>query len=257
MNAEPKARGPCVRLRLIIHHSALITSPRMIVRINQFDAPRSEAEAGWPASGRLGPLGGGWPAGVRAYEVLILEQDEQKRALPESFRQHQMRQLIPQAVAALREPGEAVVVRLDGPLAEHELLPAYRYLTDAAGEGRYAVSGAEKLDPGPHEVLAGVRLQPTDQSLPALCADAALGLERSVRMRVFGVPDELVNPLIDINSTDDERWAEVLGRAGFVLGTVKSLLALHVQTTRFDAATLKGRLMRRLLSVAQGAKPTP
>src|SRR5687768_1174729 len=102
----------------------------MIVRINQFDAPRPDAEAGWPTAGRMGPLGAPWPAGIRAFELLILEQDEQKRPLPEAFRQQQMRQLIPQAVAALREPGEAIVVRLDGPLAERELLPAYRYLTD-------------------------------------------------------------------------------------------------------------------------------
>lgn len=227
----------------------------MIVRINQFDAPRPDAEAGWPSSGRLGPLGAAWPTGVRAFEVLILEQDEQQRPLSEAFRQQQMRQLIPQAVAALREPGEAVVVRLDGPLARRELLPAYRHLTDATGEGRFAVSAAGNVDAGAHELLAGVRLQPTDSSLAALCADAELGLERSVRMRVFGVAGEMVNPLLDIDAVQDERWSDVLARAGFVLGTVRNLLALHVLTVRFDAATVKGRLMRQLLSAAQGAKP--
>jgi hypothetical protein len=226
----------------------------MIVRINQFDAPRPDAEAGWPASGRLGPLRPAWPEGVRAYEVLILQHDEQKRPLPDAFRQQQMRQLIPQAVAALREPGEAVVVRLDGPLAEHELLPAYRHLVSTAGEGRFAVSAAAKLEPEPYDVLASVRLQPGEASLAAICADAALGLERSVRMRVFGVPEELVNPLLDIDAPDDERWRDVLAGAGFVLGTASGLLALHVLTTRFDAATMKARLMRRLLSAAQGAK---
>ena len=227
----------------------------MIVRINQFDAPRLDAEAGWPASGPLGPLAAGWPAGARAYEVLILEQDEQKRALPEAFRQHQMRQLIPQAVAALREPGEAVVVRMDGPLAERELLPAYRHLADPTAAERYAISRAAKPDPGPQEVLAGVRVQPAaDPSLQAMCADAALGLERSVRMRVFGVPEELVSQVIDIDSPDDGRWADVLSRAGFVLSTVRSLRSLHVLTTRFDAATVKSRLMRRLLSAAQAGQ---
>jgi hypothetical protein len=226
----------------------------MIVRINQFDAPRPDVEAGWPASGRLGPLGAAWPAGVRAYEVLILEHDEQKRPLPDAFRQQQMRQLIPQAVAALREPGEAVVVRLDGPFAERELLPAYRHLASSPGETRFAVSGVAKLGAGSSEVLGGARLQPTDRALATLCGDPALGLERAVRMRVFGVPDELVNPLIDADAPDDERWAEILRRAGFVLGTVKGLRALHVLTARFDAATVKGRLMRQLLSAAQGAK---
>lgn len=227
----------------------------MIVRINQFDAPRPDTDAGWPASGRTGPLGAAWPAGVRAYEVLILEEDEQKRPLAETFRQHQVRQLIPQAVAALREPGEAIVVRLDGPLAERELLPAYRHLTDAAGVGRFAMSGAEKLDVHPHDVLAGVRVEPSEPTLHALCADASLGLDRGVRLRVFGVPEDLVNPLIDIDGPDDRRWADVLARAGFVLSSVKGLLALHVMTERFDAATVKGRLMRQLLSAAQGVKP--
>lgn len=225
----------------------------MIVRINQFDAPRPDAEAGWPMTGQLGPLGAAWPSDVRAYEVLILDRDEQKRPLPDAFRQQQMRQLIPQAVAALREPGDAVVVRLDGPLAERELLPAYRHLTGPEGEGRFAASGVAKLDPGPVEVLASIRLQPDDQALSALCNDTALGLERSVRMRVFGVPEELVNPLLDADAPDDERWAEILGRAGFGLAAAKGLLALHVLTTRFDAATVKSRLMRQLLSAAQGA----
>src|SRR5438128_305848 len=119
----------------------------MIVRINQFDAPRPEAEAGWPADGRLGPLLAPWPAGTKAFEILILEQDENRRPLSESFRQVQMRQIIPQAVAALREPGEEAVVRLDGPLAERELLPAFRYLAGEHGECRFSLSAAQKLDP--------------------------------------------------------------------------------------------------------------
>ena len=49
----------------------------MIVRINQFDAPRPEAEAGWPTDGPLGPLITPWPADTRAYEILILDQDAQ------------------------------------------------------------------------------------------------------------------------------------------------------------------------------------
>ena len=223
----------------------------MIVRINQFDAPRPESEAGWPAEGRRGPLMAPWPDGTRAFEVLILEQDETRRALPESFRQQQLRQLIPQAVAALREPGEEVVVRLDGVLAERELLPAYRHLTDAEGNGRFAVSGADKFEPGPRETLTSVRVHATPDGLQRLCADASVGLERSVRMRAFSVPEPLVNVLIDIDSPDDERWADVLGKSGFVLSTVLGMRALHVLTARFDAAAVKGRLMQRLTSLAQ------
>ena len=224
----------------------------MIVRINQFDAPRPESESGWPADGRLGPLLAPWPQGTRAFEVLILEQDETRRALPEAFRQQQLRQLIPQAAAALREPGEEVVVRLDGVLAERELLPAYRHLTDAEGNGRFAVSGADKFEPAPRETLTSVRIHPaTPDGLQKLCGDMALGLERSVRMRLFSVPEPLVNVLIDIDAPEDERWADVLNKSGFVLSTVRGMRALHVLTARFDANAVKGRLMQRLTSLAQ------
>ena len=225
----------------------------MIVRINQFDAPRPEAESGWPSDGRLGPLLAPWPDGTKAYEILILEQDEQRRPLSDSFRQQQLRQLVPQAVAALRQPGEETVVRLDGPLADRELLPAFRRLTDASGKGRFAVSGVSKLDPAPAEVFAAVRIAPSAEGLQSICADSALGLERSVRMRVFSVPEELVNVVIEIDSPDDARWADVLNRAGFVLSTVHGMLALHVLTARFDATAVKSRLMQRLTETAASA----
>src|SRR5690349_6493705 len=191
----------------------------MIVRINQFDAPRPEADAGWPADGRLGPLLAAWPEGTRAFEILILEKDETNRPLSEAFRQQQFRQLVPQVVAALREPGEEIVVRLDGLFADNELLGAYRHLTDEQGLGHFAVSTAAKLNPAAGEPLASVRVQPTSpEALQRLCSDPAVGLERSVRMRVFCVPADMVEPMLDTDSPDDERWPELLGRSGFVLG---------------------------------------
>lgn len=223
----------------------------MIVRINQFDAPRPESEAGWPTDGPLGPLLTPWPADTRAYEILILDHDEQRRPMAEDFRQQQLRQLIPQAVAAFREPGEEIVVRLDGPLAEREALPAYRHLTDAMGEGRFAVSGAAKLEATPRDTCVSVSIVPTVRALQALCTDGSLGLERSVRFRAFSVPEEMVRVLLEIDSMEDERWPNVLERAGFVLGTVKGMRALQVLTSRFDAAAVKSRLMKRLTSLAQ------
>jgi len=224
----------------------------MIVRINQFNAPHPEAEAGWPAEGRLGPLLAAWPQGTRGFEILILEKDETNRPLSDAFRQQQFRQLVPQVVAALREPGEEAVVRLDGLFAERELLGAYAHLTDEQGLGHFAVSTAAKLNPASGEPLASVRVQPTSpEALQRLCSDPAVGLERSVRMRVFSIAAELVEPMLDTDSPDDERWPELLGKSGFVLGTVKGLLALHVLTTRFDAPTLKTRLMQRLASLQQ------
>src|SRR5687768_2930548 len=110
----------------------------MIVRINQFDVPRAEVEAGWASDGAMGPIAYEWPGDARAYEILILERDERNQPLDDSFRQSQIRQLIPQAVAALRDPGEEVVVRLDGPFTAAELMPALRHVTGPDGDGRFA-----------------------------------------------------------------------------------------------------------------------
>jgi hypothetical protein len=225
----------------------------MIVRINQFDVVRCEDESGWPNEGRLGPLAAPWPAGANAFEILILEHDEQHRPMLESFRQQQLRQLIPHAVAALQEPGEQIVVRLDGALGARELLPAYQHLTDPDGRGRFAVSAAAKFELPPGETLASVRSQKTVQSLQALCSDAALGLERSVRLRAFSVAEEIINVLLDIDLPEDARWASVLEGAGLVLSTTGGMRALHVITTRFNASAVKSRLMQRLTSLAQNS----
>jgi hypothetical protein len=79
-----------------------------------------------------------------------------------------------------------------------------------------------------------------------------LGLERNVRLRLFGVPEALVNPLLDIDDLDDERWAEILPRAGVMVGTVRTLQAIHLLTGRSAPAEIRMRLTRRL-----AAPPTP
>ena len=116
----------------------------MIVRINQFDPSRAESSAGWPANGLAGPLKYKWPNESHAFEVLILDHDEQQESLTEAFRQKQLRQLIPDVIAALRETGEEIVVRLDGPLAEGELAGGFEHIVEPDGAGRYAFSSAER-----------------------------------------------------------------------------------------------------------------
>jgi hypothetical protein len=225
----------------------------MIVRIHQLPVAQAEADA-WPGGGGggalRGPIAYTWPDDARAFEVLVLDRDEQERALSENFRQAQVRQLIPQVVAALREPGEEVVVRLDGPVSPRELLPSLCHLTDPAGYGRFMVSELAKLDPKPQESMASVRMQPSADGLAALCADAELGLERSVRLRLFCVPERLVNGLLDIHFASDGRWRDILDEAGFVLNAARGLRALFVITRRLDAAEFKSRLMRRLMAAA-------
>jgi hypothetical protein len=230
----------------------------MIVRINQLDASRAEADSGWPAGGPTGPLRtdpGALP-GAKVFELLILEQDEQGRPLSETFRRAQLRQMLPQAIAALREPGEEVVLRLEGPLADGELLAAFRWLTDSDGRGRFAFSAAHKRDHGPQEVMCAVRVHPSPRLLASICGDMALGLERSVRLRAASVPEDLVNVALGLATPDDARWDDVLPRAGFVLGTTRGLRSLQVATSRFDAGTVKSRVMRRLMSAA-AAGPAP
>jgi len=227
----------------------------MIVRINQVEASLVERESGWTGGGLMGPfLGAAWPADMRAFELLILGQDEQQRPLSEIFRQTQLRHIIPEAAAALRDKTEESVVRLDGPLADGELLAALRRLTDAAGIGRYAISAAQKTQHAPLTVVGSVRLAPTQKAFVGLCADSTLGLERSVRLRVIAVPEPIVNQVLELGPVDDPRWAQVLPQAGFMLGPSRGLRSIHILTRRFDAATVKARIMQRLMAGAAGSE---
>jgi hypothetical protein len=222
----------------------------MIVRINQLDIARAEQEAGWFDQGMLGPIQYAWPPNTRVYEVLILDRDEQKRPVEDSFRQQQLRQLIPEAAAALCERDEEIVIRLDGPLIEGELLPAMHRLTDAEGGGRFAISPVRKLDSTPGHEIGSIRLQPSPESFAALCNDTTIGLARSVRLRAFALPERFVNPLLDADAPDDERWDELLNACGFVLTTTRGLRSLHVRTRRLEPAEIKSRLIRRLTQSA-------
>src|SRR5690242_3072355 len=105
----------------------------MIVRINQFQAAHAERCSGWPQQGPQAALACNWPADTRAYELLILDQDEQRQPLSPGFRQGQLRQLLPEVLVALADPRERVVLRLDGPLRRGELVQAFHYLTDPDG----------------------------------------------------------------------------------------------------------------------------
>ncbi len=228
----------------------------MIVRINQIDATRAEQEAGWASQGMLGPLRYDWPQETRAFEVIILEQDERHEALNESFRQSQLRLMVPQAIAALREPGEEIVMRLDGPIADGELLGAFRHLTETDQTGRFFISEVQKLEPAPLEVIGSVRIQSSPQGCSRICLDPDVGLERAVRLRAFSLTEEWVPRLMEIESADDDRWAEVLPHVGFVVGTSRGLHALQIVSRRLTPPELKSRLLQRLLAAAS-AKPAP
>jgi hypothetical protein len=225
----------------------------MIVRINQLDTARAELESGWTSVGPCGPIRPAALADARVFELLILDMDEQNRPLPDGFRQAQLRQMIAQALAALREPGEELVVRMDGPMIDGELGSAVRWLVEPDGRGRFALSGVQKLDDRAVEAPGSLRIQPSLLRLASICADAAVGLDRLVRLRAFLVPEAMVNSVLTLVSVDDERWTDIIRQAGVVLSTTRGLRSLHLYTRRFDAATVKARVMQRLMSVAAGA----
>ena len=219
----------------------------MIVRIQQFEATDAERFAGWADLGAVGAIRCPWPTDACAFELSVLEQDEQNRPVAQENRRARLRALVAPLADSLRTANEALVVRLDGPVAPGELLGAFTYLTDASGTGRFAISAAEKLDAQPIPAGGGVRIELSADALGALCADMRVGIDRNVRLRVFSIPLVLVNPLLDTADLDDERWPELLPQAGFVLQNTHGLDALHVVARRPTE-----ELSRRLASLLGG-----
>jgi hypothetical protein len=223
----------------------------MIVRINQFDVAQAESNAAWGDHGPRGGFDYVWPADANAFEILILENDEQSQALDKRFRQSQLRPLIGEVAAALLDDDQKIVVRLDGPLQSGELLGVFSHLTTPEGRGRFAFSEARKFQREPATTAGSVRLCLSLERLAALCGDQAVGLDQEVRLRIFSVAEEMVDVLLDINDTEDERWPEVLDHAGFMLSTVRGLESMHLMTRRFSPADARNRLLQRLTSRAQ------
>ena len=224
----------------------------MIVRINQFDPANTEPYSGWGDDGLRGAILYDWPEDTHAFEVLILESDEKQRQLPPSFRQSQLRRLLPDVLASLAEPGEQIVARLDGPLAAGELLDSMKFIADAQGNGRFACSGAERLVHDAPPPIASLRLHVTFPRLAALCMDSSAGLDSEVRLRLFLVPESLVNSVLQLNELDDEGWADVLSQAGVVMGSMRGMQSIYLLTRRVDSTEVRQRILKRLLGqVAQ------
>ena len=223
----------------------------MIVRINEFDPANAEPYSGWGDEGLRGPIIYDWPNDTHAFEVLILESDERQRQLAPAFRQNQLRKLLPEILMSLGEANEQIVVRIDGPLGEKEVLGVYKHLMDADKNGRFACSAIQKLDAAPGEPMASIRIHLSPQRLVSLCMDTDIGLERNTRLRVFLVPDFLVNPLLDVSDLDDERWGEILPKCGVVLGSMRGMNSIYMLTRRCDSTQARQRIVKRLLGPQQ------
>jgi uncharacterized membrane protein YgcG len=218
----------------------------MIVRIQQFQVIDAERFAAWPPQGETAPIRAPFPPRTNAFELSVLEKDEQGRGVPMEKRRDHLRTLVSPLADALKEAAEsATVLRLDGRLSPRELPAAFKYLTDAEGFGRFAFSSAEKLEPGPAPVSGSIRIEAGGPALAAICGDPQLGIDRNVRMRLFCVPAELVNPLLDTADADDERWPDIFAAAHFLIQNTHGLDALHV-ITRMVADEVSNRISGQL-----------
>ncbi|HEX4124953.1 MAG TPA: hypothetical protein VHY37_09535 [Tepidisphaeraceae bacterium] len=236
----------------------------MIVRINQIDPAQFDGDSFaspgspvWPPDGPTGKIHVQWTP--RAFEVLILDTDEQNRPVDASFQQQQLRKVIPLAAAALAERGQVVVLRLDGPMSAGELLPALGYLQGA--ETRFACSEFQKLHAGVPATAASLRILGSPVLIGALCNDESIGLSRSVRLRAMAVPPDLVAPLLDVAATDDERWQDILPHTPFLLTTTPQLRSIRILSSKLEPAEIKTRLTRQLMEVSRttpaAAPPRP
>jgi hypothetical protein len=217
----------------------------MIVRINQLDLDFPPDSAGWPPSELAGSLRYDWPRETRGYDVLVLEHDETQRKLEEAIRRQQLRRLIPTAIAAIKNEDERIVIRLDGPVAHGELMAGFERIFKSEETTRFAFSSLRNLDVD-NPSTGSLRVLATPTLLTVLAGDPNLGLDRSVRFRAFAVPEECVDPLLDIDSVEDERWTDILARCGFVLGTTHGLQSLQILTPRFAPSEIKKRITDHL-----------
>lgn len=241
----------------------------MIVRINQIDMSRIEHEDGWPPGSTAGALHGSWPADARAFELLILSQDEKQQPLTDDFRQHQLRHMVPQAAIALLSseetpleplssiPAVPLVVRLDGRVACGELLSAWYHLTEPDGSGPFAFSSTLKPEPEVGDAWGSVRVVPSWRRLSDICTDTTIGLERSVRLRLLAVPPLFLSEMLDAGAPDDLRWMHLLNECQFYCSTTPDLKSLQFVVRRMDASQVKAKIMQRLMAVARGEPAIP
>ena len=170
---------------------------------------------------------------------------EPSRKLEDTVRRQQLRRLIPTAIAAIKNEDERIVIRLDGPVSRGELMAGFERLFKSDETTRFAFSSVRNLD-ADNPSIGSLRILATPALLTVLAGDPNLGLDRSVRFRAFAVPEECVNPLLDIDSVEDERWTDILARCGFVLGTTRGLLSLQILTPRFAPSEIKKRITDHL-----------
>lgn len=209
----------------------------MIVRLHQIDPADAEALTFWNTTDLRGPIPYHWPIECHGYQVTALDIDEKHQPVPDPVRRRRLRQLLPTMLNGLAAPGYQTVLRFDGPLIDGEMLAVFRYLADNTHVERYCISPVQQFNG--RAAVASVRVLPTDRTMASLCNDVQIGIEKSVRLRAFCVPELLVNPLLDTSDLDDERWRDLLGEARYVISTARGLLSAVIWTPSFEPHALK------------------
>ncbi len=214
----------------------------MIVRINQLDPASAEQACGWETGNACGPIERAWSADTFAYQVLILEHDEQHQPVTNAARREQIRQMLPAVIDALSGPDDRTVVRFDGPFANDGVAPAFAFAADLQRCDRFSYSAADHLAGSEDPPVVSIRLFPRSHRLAELCATCP----QPVRARIFGLPDELVDPMLDTADLDDERWRDLLPQLSFMVSSAADWLSLLIWTSKFDADETRRRITQRL-----------
>jgi hypothetical protein len=97
--------------------------------------------------------------------------------------------------------------------------------------------------------MGSVRIEMPFERLMALCADPGVNLDRSVRLRAFAVPEDLVNMLLECSEPGDECWRVVLPRTTFVLQPVGGMDSIQVITGRYGSEDFSRRATDALAGV--------
>jgi hypothetical protein len=214
----------------------------MIVRLQQFPVRDAEQIGGWPECGAIGRIAYDWPEDTGAFEVVVAETDENGRPVAGRSRRDHLKSMIPTLAQTFKEPQEIIIARLDGPCAPGELLAALNHLPQVDAPGRFALSSVEKLDASPGTCFASVRMEMDFERLETLCADPGLNLETSVRLRLFCVPEELVNTLLQISDPNDERWREILPRTSSLIQPAGGMDSIQIITSRYTLSHMREKM---------------
>ena len=218
----------------------------MIVRINQLDPLTAEHASGWEAGTLRGAVDRTWSEDTLAYQVLILDYDEQNEPLSSSDRREQVRQILPKVIDAICGPQDQVVVRFDGPFTAAGVAPAFAFAADLDRCTRFSYSACDQLADRAESPVTSIRLFPRVHHRSSLCLEPRMSLYPAVRLRAFGIADELVDPLLDTTDLDDERWRELLPGLSFMVSTSSDLLSLFIWTSQFNADQIRRRITDHL-----------